>query len=96
MAARQAAADGAIFLHKHVLEAVIGSRPSRKKGEKKQVKSRMSPMRLGAAQWLLARRFPEHYGSGRENGVIIDESNPQEQDNRPVVKIIYGPETDDE
>ena len=72
-------------------EAVLGRRPSKKR-QGEWVKSRMSPMRVGAAQWLLARTFPQHWGSGRESGVFLDPTDSVEAAEDTKIEIIYGPD----
>lgn len=86
----RAKAQGALYLHSLVFEAARGSRNSkREKG--KQVKSRMSPMRVGAAQWLLARRFPEHYGSALETVLAPAEDDASEgTPTRPLISIVLA------
>jgi hypothetical protein len=76
---RKAKAQGAAYLHGLVFEAARGDKKAKRAknddGTPKTIKSRMSPMRVGAAQWLLARRFPEHYGSFLETTVVAPEGS---------------------
>lgn len=72
----RAKAQGAAYLHGLVFEAARGDRKAKRKknadGTPATIKSRMSPMRVASAQWLLARRFPAHYGSFLDSTVATE------------------------
>lgn len=87
----RAKAQGAMFLHSLVFEAARGTRNAKKlktaDGKAKQIQSRMSPMRLSAAQWLLARRFSDHYGSVLETVLAPTEDGEDGVVRRPIIAI---------
>ncbi|MBX3208424.1 MAG: hypothetical protein KF764_25485 [Labilithrix sp.] len=93
---RQARAEFALGCTQTLLEAMLGWHPSRRtKG--KRVKSKMSPMRVGVAQWNLARRFPEFWGGGRETPEMIKEEREENaSEGIPQINIILGPLDDED
>lgn len=93
--ARQAMAQAAEAFHRLVVEGAIGKRPSSKR-KGRWVKSKLTYGNIERAQWLLSRRFPEHYGAARENlAVTIEDSAEDAARKRPTVTIVYGKPDDD-
>lgn len=93
-ACRQARAQGVEILVEVLFEAAIGWRPSRK-DPKKRIRSRISPLRVNTAQWLLSRCHPEEFGSAREAlAVRMASEGDGEGKQRPVIEIKLAPMAD--
>ncbi len=69
-ACRRAKAMGAELYVNIIVEAATGLRRS-KKDPAKAIRSKLSPMRVATAQWMLSRRWPEFFGSSRET-LLVD------------------------
>jgi hypothetical protein len=96
---RKARAEFAAFLMQPCIEVVRGSRASKRKkgadGKPVMVKALGATTRANEAHWHLARRFPEHWGQGRETAVAVEMAGAvaaEPSGPRIIVKYAQGPE----
>lgn len=93
---RIAVAKSLIAMHSVVMLAAAGGMSDPDAGGRRRPK--VGEVRLGAAQWMLARRAPEFYGSWRELSVDVSAQASGDADNKggratgARIEIVYAQE----